>query len=85
MDENKIKLCFVEIHGIVTPCAWSNDEKVTAISIAADDENEYFVQMTGKGKDLLGMVRKSIYVTGAFTCNAQGRKILTVKDYQVRF
>ena len=85
MCKNDIQQNFVEIHGIVTPCEWNNDEQVTAVSIEANDEKEYFVHMKGKGKDLLGLLRKSIHITGAVTCDEHGRKFLTVTDYNIRF
>lgn len=71
------------IHGIITPSDWAEDATVKAVSIATNDEQEYFVKNVGKGRDFLSMAQKIVNVEGLVTKNRKGQNLIEVKGYSI--
>jgi len=73
----------VNISGIVTPCDWAEDETIKEVTLSTNNEEEYLVSNSEKGKDLLKMIRMIVNVNGVVTEDGKGRKTITVKHYKV--
>lgn len=73
----------LNIQGIITPSDWADDESIKAVSIATNDEQEYFVKDIGKGKDFLQLTEKVVQVEGLVTKNRKGQNLIEVKNYSV--
>ena len=69
------------IRGIVTPREWGADESIKSVSIQAEDEIEYLVEDSDKGKELLRSLRRMICATGTCTEDKNGSKYFKVKKY----
>lgn len=71
------------IAGIILPRQWDNDGNPTRISIHANDENEYIVDYSGAGKELLNLIQKQVVVKGNLRERLDGRILIQVKSYTV--
>ncbi len=69
------------IRGIITPCEWNDNESVKSISISSEDEQEYLVEDSVKGRELLRNLRKMICASGTCREDEDGRKYFKVKKY----
>jgi len=70
------------VKGVVIPTDWDEHGNVVALAISSNDEKEYIVDNKGKGKDLLGLIRKEVEVRGVITEEDQ-RKIIRVSKYSL--
>ena len=73
----------LKIQGIVTPSEWAEDASIKAVSVATNDEQEYFVKGVGKGRDFLQLTEKVVRVEGLVTKNRRGENLIEVRDYSV--
>jgi len=78
-----MKKVLTRIHGIITPAEWAEDASVKAVSIATNDEQEYFVKNVGKGKAFLRMAQKIVDVEGLVTRNRKGQNLIEIKSYRI--
>lgn len=69
------------IRGVVTPREWGADERIKSVSIQAEDEIEYLVEDSDKGKELLRSLRSMICATGTCREDKNGRNYFRVKKY----
>ena len=70
------------VKGVVVPTDWDEHGNVVALAISSNDEKEYIVDNKGKGKELLGLIRKEVEVRGVITEEDQ-RKIIRVSKYSL--
>jgi len=70
------------VKGVVIPTDWDEHGNVVALAISSNDEKEYIVDNKGKGKELLGLIRKEVEVRGVITEEDQ-RKIIRVSRYSL--
>jgi len=73
----------VTITGIVTAADWDEDDAIIAVTISTADENEYLVDETPKGGELLELVCRNVRVTGTLEDDGVGDKIISVKSYEL--
>jgi len=73
----------VTITGIVTAADWGEDDDIIAVTIETADEEEYLVDDTPKGEELLELIRKNVRVKGIVENDGYGDKIISVKSYEV--
>jgi len=78
-----MKKVLTRIHGMITPSDWAEDASVKAVSIATNDEQEYFVKNVGKGKAFLRMAQKIVDVEGLVTRNRKGQNLIEIKSYRI--
>ena len=67
---------------MVIPTDWDEQGNVVALAISSNDEKEYLVDKKGKGKELLGLIRKEVEVRGVVIEEDQ-RKIIRVSRYSI--
>ena len=73
----------VTITGIVTAADWGEDDDIIAVTIETADEEEYLVDDTPKGEELLELIRKNVRAKGIVENDGYGDKIISVKSYEV--
>jgi hypothetical protein len=73
----------VTITGIVTAADWDEHDDIIAVTISTADEDEYLVDGTPKGEELLELVCKNVSVTGTVEDDGDGEKIISIKSYEV--
>ena len=66
----------VTLRGLVIPADWDNTGRVVAVLIATGDENRYFVQQNEIAKQLLGLLRQEVVITGMVR-EVDGKRFLT--------
>lgn len=70
------------IEGIVTPCNWDDSGTVTAVTISANDEEEYSVRANAGGDELIGLMHKHIRAKGIFRAD-EGSDVFIVREYEI--
>ena len=70
------------IEGIVTPCNWDEGGRVIAVALSARDEEEYPIDSSGGGSQLIQHMHQQVRVTGVLQKNAEG-EVLLVKEYEI--
>lgn len=83
MQKGKKKDKKSKILGIVLPCQWDENGKVTRISINTHDEKEYGVDYSGSGKELLKHLQKMVEVDGKLVQRLGGQQYIKVHEYHL--
>ena len=68
------------VKGVVVPTDWDEHGNVVALAISSNDEKEYMVDKKGKGKELLGLIRKEVEVRGVIS-EEDDREVIRVSRY----
>ncbi|KPK21598.1 MAG: hypothetical protein AMK69_21520 [Nitrospira bacterium SG8_3] len=71
------------IRGLVVPVGWDEKGNVTATAIATHFEEEYLVDDNAWGEELIAFLRQRAKVSGFIIQKANGKKVITVKHYEV--
>ncbi|MDO9529687.1 MAG: hypothetical protein Q7J27_11090 [Syntrophales bacterium] len=69
------------IAGIIIPIDWDDYDDVTRVAIQTSEEEEYFVDQTKKGKELLDFIEEEVEVTGSVREDEDGNFIIEVNEY----
>jgi len=69
------------LEGVVLPSKWDKEGRVMRISLNTQDENEYIIDYSGKGKELLNHLRKRIEVEGKILQRIGGSFYIKVNGY----
>ena len=70
----------IVVKGVVVPTDWDEHGNVVALAISSNDEKEYMVDKKGKGKELLGLIRKEVEVRGVIS-EEDDREVIRVSRY----
>jgi hypothetical protein len=71
------------ISGIILPSRWNENGRPARIALHTDDKNEYEIDFSGAGKELLNLAYKRVVVQGKLREQLSGRATLSVRQYQV--
>ncbi len=69
------------IRGTVTAAKWDDEDNVTGVMIVTEDDDEYYVDLKGTGKELLDLVDADVEITGAISKKG-GTQQIAVKEYK---
>lgn len=72
------------VRGIVIPVEWDGEGKALAVAISSPDEQEYVIEQDKKGKELIGLIRQEVEVSGVVRKIIKGSKTITVKSYRLK-
>ena len=72
------------VRGIVIPVDWDEEGNALAVAISSPDEQEYLIEQDEKGKELTGLIRQEIEVSGIVRKAIKGRKTIAVKSYRLK-
>ncbi|MDH3773150.1 MAG: hypothetical protein WBF55_09685 [Syntrophobacteria bacterium] len=81
--ENKDASSLTTVRGLVVPVDWDDKGNVTATAISTHLEEEYLVDQNVRGEALLAFLRERVKVSGLVMENESGKKVITVKNYEV--
>jgi len=70
------------IEGIVIPSSWDENGTIKGVSLHTSDENEYQVQHTGLGTELLDHIHHKVEATGKISERRDGRKQIVLSSYR---
>jgi hypothetical protein len=71
------------IRGLLVPVDWDDKGNVTAAAISTHFEEEYLIEQNAWGEALLAFLRQRVKVNGLVGQNESGKKVITVKNYEV--
>jgi len=71
------------LRGVVLPSRWDKDGKVMRISLNTQDENEYIIENSGRGEELLNYLRELIEIEGKVLQQNSGALYVKVNDYSL--
>lgn len=72
------------VRGIVIPVDWDGEGNALAVAISSPDEQEYVIEQDKKGKELIGLIRQEVEVSGVVRKVIKGGKTITVKSYRLK-
>ena len=72
------------VRGIVIPVEWDGEGNALAVAILSPDEQEYVIEQDKKGKELIGLIRQEVEVSGVVRKVIKGSKTITVKSYRLK-
>jgi len=81
--ENKDASSLTTVRGLVIPVGWDDRGNVTATAISTHLEEEYLVDQDAWGEALLAFLRQRVKVSGSVVLKKDGKKVITVKKYEV--
>ena len=81
--ERKDASSLATIRGLVIPVDWDEKGNVTATAISTHLEEEYLVEQNAWGESLLAFLRQRVKVSGSIAVMEGGKKVITVKKYEV--
>jgi hypothetical protein len=79
MDSNRT----TTIKGLIIPVDWDEKGNVTGTAISTHLEEEYLVDDNARGEELIAFLRQRAKVSGFIIEKAKGKKVITVKHYEV--
>jgi hypothetical protein len=71
------------VRGLVIPVGWDDRGRITETVIATHFEDEYLIDQNEWGEELLAFLRQRVKVIGIVKEGAGGRKVITVKKYEL--
>jgi hypothetical protein len=83
MQNKKKKTNQTILRGIVLPTQWDDEGNVMRIAINTHDEKEYFIDFSGRGKELFGHLKEFVEVDGKIRENIGGHSYIKVNNYTV--
>jgi len=72
------------VRGIVIPVHWDKEGNALAVAISSPNEQEHVIEQDKKGKELIGLIRQEIEVSGVVRKVIKGGKTITVKSYRLK-
>ncbi|MGA1874288.1 MAG: hypothetical protein ACMUIA_01640 [bacterium] len=73
----------VTLTGIITPVEWDENDCVIAVALSTSDEEEYLIDDSDLGEELLEFTSQNVRVTGVLEEDEYGDKRIIVKRYKV--
>ena len=83
IKKDKNKSAPPPILGIILPSRFNEQGKPARIAIHTDDQQEYQIDFSGAGKELLKLTYKKVAVQGKLREQLNGRATLSVRQYQI--
>ena len=71
------------LRGLILPAKWDKDGRVLRIAINTQDENEYIIDYSGRGKELLTHIREMIEIEGKVLQRIGGALYVKVNNYSL--
>jgi 5S rRNA maturation endonuclease (ribonuclease M5) len=71
------------IKGLIIPVDWDGKGNVIATAISTYFEEEYLIDDTAWGEELIAFLRQKVKVSGFIIQKANGTKVITVKHYEL--
>ncbi len=71
------------ICGMIFPGKWDEKRQVERLVIDTADQDEYFISLNKKGKELLKYLRQNVEITGDLTEDKDGNFIMNVISYRL--
>jgi hypothetical protein len=71
------------IEGTITPLKWDGKGKPARITIRTSVKEEYDIDFSGAGKELLHLIDQRVVIEGKTKQQLSGRRLLSVMHFQV--
>ena len=71
------------IRGILVPADWDERGNIIATSVMTYFEEDYLIEQNPRGEELLPYIRQKIKVRGVVRCQENGKKVVTVEDFEI--
>ena len=73
----------ITIRGLLIPFDWDEKGNITEVAVSTYFEEEYLIEMNGRGEALLPFLRQKVKVIGLVRMDCRGRKVVRVEKYEV--
>jgi len=72
-----------KITGTLFPAKYDEHHQIVQIIIDTEDQDEYFIENSGKGKELLSLIHREVELEGSVRENEEGKFLFRVEEYTV--
>ena len=81
--KNRPALSLAKIRGLIIPAEWDDEGNVKGIAISTRQEEEYRIDMSHKGKELMAYLQREAEVRG-FLREEENRIFLEVEHFRIK-
>lgn len=81
--EGKVTTGLTTLRGLILPVEWDERGTISSIAVSTNSEEEYLVDENPLADELLAFVRLRAKVRGFVREDENGKKIITVENYEV--
>jgi len=81
--DGKVTSGLTTLRGLILPVDWDERGTIRSIAVSTNSEEEYLVDENPLADELLAFVRLRAKVRGFVRESENGKKIITVKNYEV--
>ena len=71
------------LRGLIVPANWDERGNIIAAAISTYSEEDYLIDQNPWGDELLAFVRQKAKVSGVVRQAKDGKKVVTVKAYEI--
>ena len=80
---SKMESTELVIQGTLFPAKWDERGEIKDLILDTDDQDEYLIAQTGKGKELIGLIHKKMTLIGVVREVDKGPSLFHVRDYRI--
>ena len=73
-----------KIDGTIFPARWDEKGQIAGLVIDTDDQDEYFIALNRKGKELLPYIHHEVELTGTLKEDDDGHYVINVKSFRIK-
>jgi len=73
---------FVNVRGIIIPTDWNISGDAIKVSVFTNDEKEYAIENTKRGRELLHFLRQKVMISGQLS-ERDGKRTIRVDDFSI--
>jgi hypothetical protein len=81
--EGKVTTGLTTLRGLILPVEWDERGTIRSIAVSTNSEEEYLVDESPLGDELLAFLRLRVKVSGSVREDENSKKIVTVEKYEV--
>jgi len=78
--KKKFDSSMLKLTGIVIPSLWDEDDQVIEVSLAANDDRDYFIE---NGEKFLNIIGYQIHAEGIVKLKRRTQRTIRIKKYEL--
>ncbi|MBN1550945.1 hypothetical protein JW979_05735 [bacterium] len=71
------------VTGIIVPVNYDKDYNAVSIMLFTDEEQEFLIELSNIGYELLHQLRRLVKISGTIRKNNTGRNTISVRRYEI--
>ena len=72
----------IRLHGVLIPVEWDSAGNTTALAIATNEEEEYFIESMDTAEELFSLLQQEVEIAGWYRQKA-GKNTISIDSYRL--